>query len=322
LTKTPHHRYSTVPLKEKLPALGCASLCANSTLPRALHVKFQPVTPSRVALPITNSLLVITCVTVLTKSPLGPPVPWDTRTALGDFAPHWYSLTGTHMSNLISNCGAAPREQCAGVDFLSHTCVVCGGDFVPRQYNQVTCGAVGCRFGRQRRAIRALEHASSVERGWKRRRAKSLVDFLSQTRGTKARDSYKEAKVVVKDKEQSFSRCSNCNTDFELPDGKKVTSPSQFCSKVCREAWIEAHPIRFALPEKKQLVRDAVDEERLANGKRIHAPKVLRMPRTYKSFCPTCVEVVVDPDGKEVRRTIGMYRAVEHDCGEVSQLAA
>jgi hypothetical protein len=120
----------------------------------------------------------------------------------------------------MTNLQDTQREQCAGVDFVSHTCVVCGVEFNPRQYNQVTCGATGCRFGRHRRAIRAQEHKQHVQRTWDRRRAKSLVVFISETRGPKSRDSYKEAHTLVRDKGAVYSRCLQCGTDFVDGEGR------------------------------------------------------------------------------------------------------
>jgi hypothetical protein len=45
-------------------------------------------------------------------------------------------------------------------------------------------------------------------------------------------------------------------------------------------------------------------------------PHTLTMPRVLRTFCPNCIDVV-KVAGKEVRRTAGMYRPVEHECGEV-----
>jgi hypothetical protein len=60
----------------------------------------------------------------------------------------------------------------------------------------------------------------------------------------------------------------------------------------CKQAWIEAHPIGVKLPEKQHKVSDALDEERLANTKRIHAPAKVYMPRRKLNFCPLCREYV------------------------------
>ena len=41
------------------------------------------------------------------------------------------------------------------------------------------------------------------------------------------------------------------------------------------------------------------------------------MPRTFRSFCPNCIEVVVDGSQKKVRVTKGVYLPVDHDCNSV-----
>ena len=160
-------------------------------------------------------------------------------------------------------------EQCAGVDVLSHTCVVCGKEFVKRQHNQVTCGQVGCRFGRQKRAIRAEEHKQHVQRLWERRRAKSTIDLLSQTRGTKARDKYKEAPKLLVDKQQAYSRCKQCSTEFVNGEGKPVLERFAFCGESeskqgeCKKAWTEAHDLAVKQKESPIKFSDPLDEERM-----------------------------------------------------------
>lgn len=195
------------------------------------------------------------------------------------------------MNTMIENSEATQREQCAGVDFLSHTCIVCEKGFNPRQHNQVTCGSTGCRFGRQRREIRAAEHEVHDGIRWQRRRAKSIVDFLSATLGTNSRDNYKEQKSLTIDKQQIYSRCRQCGNEFTTPSQFAFCGESLLVQGVCKNAWKEALPVPTKA-EPKNAINQPLDEERLANTKRVKAPKLLHLSRRKLNFCPRCKDYV------------------------------
>ena len=196
-----------------------------------------------------------------------------------------------------ASSGEKQRENCAGVDFLSHSCCVCSKPFTPRQHNQVTCGALGCRWGRLKKAVRAAEHKEFVERGWARRRAKSAPELTGDRRGPQARDKFKDAERFVTDKQQRFSRCTNCGTEFQDGQGRPTPSSFQFCGEtilvngVCKAAWLAARPTPKPV-QVKSVVSDKLVEKRIAKTKRVHAPRIGKMPRKMLNFCPLCKEYV------------------------------
>lgn len=225
-----------------------------------------------------------------------------------------------------SEISAEPREQYATVDFLLHTrnCVVCSAEYVARQHNQVTCGADVCRWSRLPYVQRAIEHAGVVERGWARRRAKSTIDLMSQTRGPKMRDKQAcvDAEKIVKTKINKYSRCTFCGEEFVDGKGRPTPSGFEFCGESllttgeCKRSWLASRVAPTVAPVQFNVVTP--EDEEKARTKRIHAPKVLKMPRTYAHFCATCVEVVVDGTGKVLRRTKGVYRVIDHECSTVT----
>jgi hypothetical protein len=221
----------------------------------------------------------------------------------------------------MQNSDVGQRDSCAGEDFLSYLCAVCGCEFQPRRKDQVTCGNKRCRHGRPRLAIRAQEHEAYVERQLARRCNRVLSEYRLLERGTQARDNYKENKPnlnKIKDRFQRHSLCVQCGTVFVDDNGKTTPSPFAFCGETalttgdCKRAWLDALHKPSAPVVKFQCM--TLDDTK--QGKRFNAPKHQNMPKSRTYFCPLCVEVVMKK-GKEVRRTTGMYRQKDHECGEV-----
>lgn len=204
------------------------------------------------------------------------------------------------MTEMNANLEDTQREQCFRSPDLLGTCVCCLKIFEKRQHNQITCGAERCRKSRQQYAIRAHEHKANDGRRWERRRAKSMMDLVNVDRWSPktSRDNYKEATKKVRENVNRHSRCTQCGKEFVDENDKPLISSFEFCgeslllSSPCKKAWIEAHPINLVLPEKKPVASDALDEERLANGKRIHAPAKVNMGRRKLNYCPLCREYV------------------------------
>lgn len=218
----------------------------------------------------------------------------------------------------MTNSDAGQRESCARVDYLSYLCVVCGDEFQPRRKDQVTCGNKKCRHGRPRLVIRKKEHEEYVIRTLARRRNRVLSEYRLFERGTPVRDHYTEKVKYVKDNTNKFSRCKQCGTEFLDGLGRPTPSPFEFCGESllktgdCKKLWLEARPQVVAKPAKFTVVTP----EDTKPHKRVGVSKVIKMPRLLHNYCATCVEVVVR-NGAEVRRTKGMYRPVDHECGEV-----
>jgi hypothetical protein len=219
------------------------------------------------------------------------------------------------MSDLISNCGAATRETCAGVAILysNLSCVVCRSDFTPSKFAPKTrtapkyCSA-RCKDVATNWKKKGVRRKFNDAKRMVRRSAKSMVDFLGGTRGPSARDHYKQQPTVVIDDKQRYSRCLQCGTEWVDQNNKPVTSSFQFCgesllrSGSCKQAWIEAHPVNLTLPEKEPVVRDFLDEERLATTKRIHAPAKVKLSRRKLNFCGLCREYGNQDHKHEVRQ--------------------
>jgi hypothetical protein len=138
----------------------------------------------------------------------------------------------------------------------------------------------------------------------------------------RSRDDYREEHKIVRDKTQAYSHCKHCGTQFVDSHGKPVVKQFAFCGEElsvqgkCKKDWIEACDLSVKAKKPTPSISQPLDEERLADTSRIHGPKVKKMPRKFASFCPNCVEVVV-VNGRETRRTKGMYREIEHECGDV-----
>ena len=219
------------------------------------------------------------------------------------------------MNELISNSGAASREQCAGVHILysNLSCVVCRSDFTPSKFAPKTrtapkyCSA-RCKDVATNWKKKGVRRKFTDAKRMVRRSAKSVVDFLGATRGTSARDNYKQQHTIVIDDKQRYSRCLQCGTEFVDENDKPKNSSYQFCgesdtiSGSCKQAWVEAHPIKFVLPEKKPVVRDFLVEERVAATKRINAPATIKLSRLKLNFCPLCNEYVNQDHEHEVRQ--------------------
>lgn len=223
----------------------------------------------------------------------------------------------------MSNSPEGQREACATMQDLLGTCVVCNVFFERRQHNQITCGADKCRKYRQQYRLRELHHEAYVELTWSRRRAKSLTLFRVRSNGPQTHDHYQDKERYVKDTINKYSRCTQCGVIFVDGQGRETPSGFEFCGESllltgeCKKMWLAAReaarPQTTHVPGKFK----HVTPEDTKPTKRVRAPKTVDMPRNLMNFCCNCIDVVVGKDGKEIRRTRGMYRPVNHDCGEV-----
>jgi len=81
---------------------------------------------------------------------------------------------------------------------------------------------------------------------WARRRAKSRVDLLSETRGPERRDgkALREVEKYVVDRFQRYSRCHHCGKEFVTPSGFAFCGESLLKAGDCKKAWLITRPVQ------------------------------------------------------------------------------
>jgi hypothetical protein len=193
------------------------------------------------------------------------------------------SLTGPPPPNRASLQTQQEDQslKCAGCDFLApQRCAWCGEEFTSKRDGQVCCSSE-CR--EKRKSRRKLE------------------------------------KRILANNERYLHR--NRDRYQSKLDGRKEGPRNGVQLKVNtikRDGGYRAMPINVHVTVTPKFSDPLTHQESIKEAQRKEARTSERqtMPRRYENYCPVCVEVVMR-NGVEVRRTKGMYRSKDHDCGEV-----
>lgn len=177
--------------------------------------------------------------------------------------------------------------KCATTDYLEElACTVCNANFIPRRMDQEQCSTKCSKlaWNKQRDAARA-----------EARKLKAHVVNIAY-------------RHLNRDRYFSF------DGKYEGPANKCIT----FTVGIKKDKGYHPMPRAVHCEPLPVKIVDSVTVHSEGTQQAIWTkpfPHTSTMPRTHKTYCAVCVEMVIDESERRVRVTKGVYLPIEHKCG-------